>query len=157
LIGGGQEKGLRAGTLNVPGIVGLGEACRLCEQQLLEESVRVGALRDRFEVVLLETVPEALRNGDLSSRLPGNSSLTFPGIDAEALVVNASELAISTGSACTSGAPEPSHVLLAIGLSRKDASSTIRIGVGRFNTEEEMERAAGVIARSVERLARMRI
>jgi cysteine desulfurase len=157
LFGGGQEKGLRAGTLNVPGIVGLGEACRLCEQQLPEESVRIGALRDRFEEVLLGAVPEALRNGDLSNRLSGNSSLTFPGIDAEALVVNASELAISTGSACTSGAPEPSHVLSAIGLSRKDASSTIRIGVGRFNTAEEMERAAGVIARTVERLARMRV
>jgi cysteine desulfurase len=157
LIGGGQEKGLRAGTLNVPGIVGLGEACRLCEQRLPEESVRIGALRDRFEEVLLEAVPEALRNGDVSNRLPGNSSLTFVGIDAEALVINASELANSTGSACTSGAPEPSHVLLAIGLSRDMASSTIRIGVGRFNTEEEMDRAAGVIVETFERLARMRI
>ncbi len=157
MVGGGQEKGLRAGTLNVPGIVGLGEACRLGEQRLPKESVRIGALRDLFEEILLEAVPEVSRNGDLSNRLPGNSSLTFPGIDAEALIVNASELAISTGSACTSGAPEPSHVLLAIGLSREDASSTIRVGVGRFNTEEEMERAAGVIARTVERLARMRV
>jgi cysteine desulfurase len=155
-VGGGQEKGLRAGTHNVPGIVGLGEACRLCEQRLPKETTRLAALRDRLEETVLAAVPDARRNGALDNRLPGNSSLTFPGIDAEALVINASELAISTGSACTSGAPEPSHVLLAIGLDRDAASSTIRIGVGRFNTEEEMEMAAGAIVGAVERLARMR-
>ncbi len=157
LVGGGQEKGLRAGTLNVSGIVGLGEACSLCERKLIGESVRIGALRDRFEQALLEAVPEASRNGDLTNRLPGNSSLTFPGIDAEALVVNVPELAISTGSACTSGAPEPSHVLLATSLSREDASSTVRIGVGRFNTEEEMDLAAESLSGAFERLARMRV
>ena len=93
----------------------------------------------------------------VENRLPGNSSLTFPGIDAEALIVNAPELAISTGSACTSGAPEPSHVLLSIGLNREEASGTIRIGVGRYNTEEEMSRAADSIAEAFERLARMRV
>ena len=156
VVGGGQEKGLRAGTLNVPGIVGLGEACRLGEQRLPKESVRVAALRDRLENAVLEEVPDVRRNGALEHRLPGNSSLTFPGIDAEALVVTTPELAISTGSACTAGAPEPSHVLLAIGLDREAAGSTIRIGVGRFNTEEEIDRAAGVIVGAVERLARMR-
>ncbi len=104
-----------------------------------------------------EVVVDVRRNGALENRLPGNSSLTFPDIDAEALVVNASGLAISTGSACTSGAPEPSHVLSAIGLNRDMASSTVRLGVGRFNTEEEMDRAAGVIVETFERLARMRI
>ncbi len=157
LVGGGQEKGLRAGTLNVPAIVGLGEAGRLCEQRLPEESVRIGALRDRLEEAVLDAIPDVRRNGALENRLQGNSSLTFPGVDAEALVVNASELAISTGSACTSGAPEPSHVLLATGLSRDEAHSTIRIGVGRFNTEEEMDRAAESIAGAFERLARMRV
>jgi cysteine desulfurase len=157
LVGGGQEKGLRAGTLNVPGIVGLGEACSLCERKLTGEAARIAVLRERFEETLLESVPEASRNGDLTNRLPGNSSLTFPGIDAEALVVNAPELAISTGSACTSGAPEPSHVLLATGLSREDASSTVRIGVGRFNTEEEMDLAAESLSGAFERLARMRV
>ncbi len=157
LVGGGQEKGLRAGTLNVPGIVGLGEACRLSEQLLPEESARIGALRDRLEKAVLEGAPAARRNGAVENRLPGNCSLTFPGMDAEALVVNASELAISTGSACTSGAPEPSHVLLATGLSREEAYATIRIGVGRFNTEEEMDRAAESILRASERLARMRV
>ena len=157
LVGGGQEKGLRAGTLNVPAIVGLGEACHLCEQRQPNESIRTAALRDRLEAAVLEVVVDVRRNGALENRLPGNSSLTFPDIDAEALVVNASGLAISTGSACTSGAPEPSHVLSAIGLNRDMASSTVRIGVGRFNTEEEMDRAAGVIVETFERLARMRI
>jgi cysteine desulfurase len=157
LVGGGQEKGLRAGTLNVPAIVGLGEACHLCEQRQPNESIRTAALRDRLEAAVLQVVVDVSRNGALENRLPGNSSLTFPDIDAEALVVNASGLAISTGSACTSGAPEPSHVLSAIGLNRDMASSTVRIGVGRFNTEEEMDRAAGVIVETFERLARMRI
>ena len=155
-VGGGQERGLRAGTHNVPGIVGLGEACRLCEQHLPKEAMRLAALRDQLEEAVLAAVPDARRNGALDNRLPGNSSLTFPGIDADALVVNTSELAISTGSACTSGAPEPSHVLLAIGLDRYAASSTIRIGLGRFNTEEEIRRAAGDIIGAVERLALMR-
>ena len=157
LIGGGQEKGLRAGTLNVPGIVGLSKACSLCEERLSQESIRIAALRDRLEEAVLEAAPTVKRNGSLDNRLPGNSSLTFPNIDAEALVVNTPELAISTGSACTSGAPEPSHVLLAIGLRRDEASSTIRIGVGRFNTEDEIDRAADAIAGAVERLSQNRV
>lgn len=111
----------------------------------------------QFPEAVLDAIPSARRNGALDNRLPGNSSLTFAGIDAEALVVNAPELAISTGSACTSGAPEPSHVLLAIGLSRDMASSTIRVGVGRFNTEVEIDRAAGFISGAFKRLARMRV
>jgi cysteine desulfurase len=157
LVGGGQEKGLRAGTLNVPGIVGFGEACSLCEQRLPEESIRIAVLRDRFEEAILEAAPTVKRNGNLGYRLPGNSSLTFPGIDAEALIVNAPELAISTGSACTSGAPEPSHVLLALGLGRDEASSTVRVGVGRFNTEEEIDKAVRSMVVAFERLARLRI
>lgn len=156
LIGGGQEKGMRAGTLNVPGIVGFGEACGLCEQGLHEESIRIEALRDRFEEAVMEAAPTIKRNGNLGNRLPGNSSLIFPDIDAEALVVNTPELAISTGSACTSGAPEPSHVLSAIGLGRDEADSTIRVGVGRFNTAEEIDKAVRSIVRAFERLARMR-
>jgi len=156
-LGGGQEKNLRAGTLNVPGIVGFGEACSLCEQRLPEESVRIGGLRDRLEDAVLEAALAIKRNGNLDNRLPGNSSLTFPGIDAEALIVNTPELAISTSSACTSGAPEPSHVLLAIGLGRDEADSTIRVGVGRFNTEEDINKAAYSIVGAFERLARMRV
>lgn len=101
----GQEKGLRAGTLNTPGIVGFGEAYRLGSQRLPEESTRIVALRDRLEEAVLDAIPGVRGNGKLETRLPGNSSLTFPGIDAEALVINMPVLPISTGSACTSGLP----------------------------------------------------
>jgi cysteine desulfurase len=145
LFGGGQEHELRPGTLNVPGIVGFGEACNLCAQLLPEESKRVAELRDRLEGILLSAIGDLRRNGALNARLPGNSSLTFPGIDAEALIVNTPDLALSMGSACTSGALEPSHVLLAIGLDRKEAYSTVRIGLGRFTTEDDVTNAATAI------------
>jgi cysteine desulfurase len=157
MIGGGQERGLRAGTLNVPGIVGFGIACEVCRQLMPEESIRIAALRDHLEEGLLKAVPSMKRNGDLDNRLPGNSSLTFPGIDAESLILNTLDLAISTGSACTSGAPEPSHVLLAIGLDRNEARHTIRVGVGRFTTEEDISQATNSILRAFERLSRMRV
>jgi cysteine desulfurase len=133
-IGGGQEHGLRSGTLNVPGIVGLGEACALCGWALTEEQQRIRALCDEFEQALLRLIPDLQRNGDLENRLPHNSSLTFPGIDAEALIANVPDLVLSPGSACTSGALEPSYVLQlqAIGLSRDAAYGTVRIGIGRF-------------------------
>lgn len=157
LIGGGQERGLRAGTLNVPGIVGFGTACSLCQRLISEESVRIAALRDRLEGALLEADSSIKRNGAPNNRLPGNSSLTFPGIDAESLILNSPDLAISSGSACTSGAPEPSHVLLAIGLDRKEARSTIRVGVGRFTTEENVSQATDSISNAFDRLLRMRV
>jgi cysteine desulfurase len=145
VFGGGQEYGLRSGTLNVPGIVGLGEATALAQSGMLEESRRIESLRNLLEESLFKSIKDVRRNGAIGSRLPNNSSLTFPGIDAEALIVNANSLAISTGSACTSGAPDPSHVLLAIGLSRQDAECTIRIGLGRFTTEEEVLLAATIL------------
>ncbi len=157
VIGGGQERQLRAGTLNVPGIVGFGEACELCRRWLPDEARRISMLRDRLENEILARVEGAWRNGPLEGRLPGNSSLTFPEIDADALIINTPDLAISTGSACTSGAPEPSHVLLAIGLRREDAGSTIRIGVGRFNNEEEVSLAADSILKALGRLSRLRV
>lgn len=152
-IGGGQERQLRAGTLNVPGIVGFGEACELCRRSMAEEVGRVSTLRDRLEEEVLDQVEDVRRNGALDRRLPGNSSLTFPGIDADALIVNTPDLAISTGSACTAGAPEPSHVLLAIGHTRKEADSTIRLGVGRFNTDADVAKATDDILRAVDRLS----
>ena len=157
MFGGGQEHELRPGTLNVPGIVGFGEACRLCLELHLEEAGRILALRDQLEATLLENVNGIRRNGDIDNRLPGNCSLTFPGIDAEALIANVPDLALSMGSACTSGALEPSHVLIAIGLSREDAYSTIRIGLGRFTTSEEIDRAAGAITQAYERLKRYKV
>ena len=143
-FGGGQESGIRSGTVNVPGAVGLGKACELCEQLLPVEKQRVKSLRDSLEQEILKAIPGTRRNGDLKNRLPNNSSLTFPGIDAEALIINMPELALSTGSACTSGALEPSHVLTAIGLSREDAYSTVRIGLSRFTNEQESLTAAKV-------------
>lgn len=156
LYGGGQEWDLRSGTMNVPGIVGLGEACVLCEESLVEESRRVSLLREQLEQALLNSIPHMRRNGSLNHRLPNNSNLTIPDVDAEALIVNTPEVALSIGSACTSGAPEPSHVLLAIGLSRQEAHSTIRMGLGRFTTDDEIRRASEVIISGVERLTRRR-
>jgi len=149
VYGGGQEQELRPGTLNVPGIVGLGKACELCLGTLPKEARRVAALRDQLEALLMSDIPDLRRNGALDDRLPGNSSLTFVGLDADAIIAHAPDLALSTGSACTSGALEPSHVLQAIGLSRQEAYSTIRVGLGRFTTEDEIRQAAGSIAQAV--------
>ncbi len=150
--GGGQEGDLRSGTPNVPGIVGFGECARLARTQLATDAARVANLRDRLEEGLCTELSGLQRNGALERRLPSISSLTFPGVDAEAIIANAPELALSSSSACHSGAPEPSHVLQAIGLSRADAYSTIRIGVGRFNGHWEMDHAAERIAGIVRRL-----
>lgn len=157
VVGGGQERQLRAGTLNVPGIVGFGEACELCQRRMPEETVHISMLRDRLEGEILAGAEGAWCNGPRNQRLSGNSSLTFPGIDADALLINTPELAISTGSACISGAPEPSHVLRAIGLTRKDADSTIRIGVGRFNDKEEVGEAVNHILAAINRLSRVSV
>ncbi len=157
VLGGGQERELRAGTLNVPGIMGFGEACKLCQRLMPDEAKSVSVLRDHLESEILANVESAWRNGAPDERLPGNSSLTFPGIDAEALIVNTPDLAISTGSACTSGAPEPSHVLIAIGRTREEADSTIRIGLGRFTTEEDIVQATDSILRALDRLSSMRV
>jgi cysteine desulfurase len=141
MFGGGQERGVRNGTLNVPAIVGLGEACRLALEQLSSDAARISRLRDRLEWGLLEAVEGLLVNGRKAPRLPGSSSLCFRGLDADALLMHVPQLSLSTGSACTSGAVEPSHVLTAIGLSREDANATIRVGLGRFTSAEEVEQA----------------
>lgn len=152
VYGGGQESDLRPGTMNVPGIVGLGAACALCQAEMADEAPRTAALRDRLEGLLLAQVPGMHRNGDMAHRLPGNSSLTFPGVDAEALLANVPELSLSAGSACTSGAPAPSHVLIAIGLNRQAASQTIRIGLGRFTMLGEISSAGELIAGAIFRI-----
>ena len=140
--GGGHERGLRSGTLNVPGIVGLGAASALCANEMQDEAARIGALRDRL-LALLEAGLDGVRvNGELGHRLPGNLNLCFAGIDAGALLTSLPEIALSTGSACSSAVPEPSHVLRAIGLSREEAHSSVRFGLGRFTTQEEIDFAA---------------
>lgn len=153
VLGGGQEWGLRPGTLNVPAIVGFGEACRICCEEMSEETARVSRLRDHLEQLLKERIPSVQYNGDPSLRLPNNSSLTFPDVEADALLLNLPDVALSTGSACTAGTLEPSHVLQAIGLSREQAYRTVRVGVGRFNTEQEIERAAARIVEAFHQLS----
>jgi cysteine desulfurase len=138
--GGGQEGGLRPGTLNSPGIVGLGRACELIAEDPAE-GARLAHLRDRFEQDLQRQLPWISRNGPNVRRLPGNSSIRIPGVDAEAMIANLPDVTLSTGSACTAGALAPSHVLLAIGLTRAAAHETVRVGIGRFTMEEDLRYA----------------
>jgi len=150
--GGGQEHSLRPGTYNVPAIVGFGEACKLCTKLMEKETIRITALRNELENSLISTFSDISINGYVQHRLPGNSNLTFSGIDSEALIANVPELALSAGSACNSGALEPSYVLQAIGLSREKAYQTLRIGIGRFTTESDIEVASKLIIAAVVRL-----
>jgi len=150
--GGGHESGLRSGTLNVPAIVGFGAACALAADEMEAESSRVGKLRDRLLAHLTAGLDGVRVNGSVAHRLPGNLNLGFAGVDAEALLMSLPEIALSTGSACSSASVEPSHVLRALGLSDAQARSSVRFGLGRFNTEEEIDYAAGRIVEAVAKL-----
>jgi len=155
--GGGQEGGLRSGTLPTPLCVGFGEACRILVDERDGDAERIRMLRDRFLVELLKTVPWLKLNGDQASRHPGNLNLLFPSIDASLLLQNLHpHVAASTGSACTSGQPEPSHVLRAIGLSAEDANASIRFSVGRFTTKDEVDRAASHVGEVCKLLSAVR-
>lgn len=153
--GGGQERGWRAGTLNVPGIVGLGAACARCAELLPTEAPRLAALRDEFEVAILAAIPGAFQNGNRQQRLPHNTSITFPGLEADALLARLPQLALSTGSACDAGTVEPSPTLLALGLSRDDARATVRVGLGRFTTQQEVEQASIVLLQKAQLLRQL--
>lgn len=144
--GGGQENGLRSGTMNVPSIVGFGEACNICVGDLPHESKRIREMRDLMESELLSKIDNLGINGSNVERLPNTSSLTFQGIDADAIILNSPEIMIGTGSACTSGAIEPSHVLMAIGLSREDANSTVRISLGKFTMVQDITKTIKILA-----------
>ena len=150
--GGGHENGLRSGTLNVPAIMGFGEACAICSREMPEESARLAALRDQLLARLTAALDGVTVNGSLAHRLPGNLNLSFAGVDAESLLMALPDVALSTGSACASGTPEPSHVLRALGVSDELAQSSIRIGLGRFNTEVELDHAAHRLIESVKKL-----
>jgi len=147
VYGGGQEKDVRSGTSNVPGIVGLGEAASICRSALVEEARHILGLRNMLEERLKTGIPDLLINGQKGNRLPNTSSLTFPAIEADALLLNLPEVMLGTGSACTSGAMEPSHVLEAIGVPRERANSTIRVSLGRFTTSEQTMDAVGFVLR----------
>jgi cysteine desulfurase len=140
--GGGQENGLRSGTMNVPSIVGFGEACKIFRTDLLEEMQGIRSLREKLEQELIAQIPSPKINGSFAKRLPNTSSLTFSGINADVLILNAPQIMIGTGSACTSGAIEPSHVLIAIGLDRQDAASTVRVSLGRFTTDDQISQVS---------------
>ena len=150
LLGGGQEFRLRPGTLNLPGIVGLGLAAQIAASEHDLETRRLSSLRDWFERQILDALPSAYRNGSSVRRVAGSTSLTFPGVDAEALIANLPHVQLSTGSACSSGAPETSHVLTAIGLDRTAAAQTVRIGFGRFTMSDQTRHAARELVAAVQ-------
>ncbi len=154
--GGGHERGLRSGTLNVSGIVGLGAACEIAARELPEESRRLTALRDRRLARLRAAIPQVHLNGSFEHRLPGNLNVSFACVEGEAMLMSINqEVACSSGSACTSASLEPSYVLRALGVGDDMAHSSIRFGIGRFNTEEEIDYVAALVAKSVTRLRDM--
>jgi cysteine desulfurase len=155
LTGGGQERGIRSGTHNVPGIVGLGAACRLCCADREAEAVRLAGLRDRLEASLRERIEGLLVNGHPVDRLPHNLSVSIPQVDGEALLLSLDDICVSSGSACRSSAPGASHVMKAIGHDDELGKSTIRFGLGRWTTPEEISFAVGRVSDVVERLRAM--
>ncbi|MFQ5618708.1 MAG: IscS subfamily cysteine desulfurase [Rhodospirillales bacterium] len=152
--GGGQERGMRSGTLPTPLCVGLGEACAIAGREMGDEAERVAALRDRFYKGITGRLARVRLNGDAERRIPGNLNLSFAGVDNEGLMAGIKDLAVSSGSACTSASVEPSYVLRAIGLDDGLARGAIRIGFGRFTTEDDVDYAVDRIAGEVERLRR---
>ncbi len=150
--GGGHERGLRSGTLNVPGIVGFGRTCELCASEMGAEGERTGRLRDRLWEGLSERLDGLSINGSREHRLPQNLNASFDGVDGEALLLGMDDIAVSSGSACTTDTPEPSHVLRAMGVKPALAHASLRFGLGRFTTEEEIDYAVDKVARVVERL-----
>ena len=155
LDGGGHERGMRSGTLNVPGIVGLGTACELVQKEMGGEAERLKGLRERLRTGLFAQLEDVHLNGDPVRRLPGNLNVSFAYIDGESLMMGLKEIAVSTGSACTSASLEPSHVLKALGVEEALAHASIRFGIGRFNTAEEIEYTIGRVAEEVCRLRRI--
>ncbi len=153
--GGGHERGMRSGTLNVPGIVGMGKASEIAAAEMAEESVRVAGLRDRLLAGLRGGLDEIYVNGSMEHRLPGNLNVSFAYVEGESLLMGISDVAVSSGSACTSATLEPSYVLRALGVGDELAHSSIRFGLGRFNTEEEVDYVAGKMVQVVTRLREM--
>ena len=150
--GGGHEFGMRSGTLNVPAVVGFGEACAICGREMAEEAARLRTLRDRLRGRLEAGLDGVNVNGSTERRLDGNLNMSFAAVDADSLLMSLPEVALSTGSACTSATVAPSHVLRALGVSEAMARSSVRFGLGRFNTEEEVDYAAGRVIEAVRRL-----
>ena len=155
LDGGGHERGMRSGTLNVPGIVGMGAACAICAQEMAAESKRLSGLRDRLIDGVLGRVDTAVLNGHRTRRLPHTANISFPYVEGESLLMATKEVALSSGSACTSASLEPSYVLRALGCGDELAHSSIRFGIGRFNTEEEVDYVVDKVTAAVQHLLDM--
>jgi cysteine desulfurase len=150
--GGGHEDGLRSGTLNVPGIVGFGKTCEIAQQEMPEESCRLAGLRNRLRDRLMAGLDQVTINGSMEHRLPGNLNISFLEVEGETLLTGLNDVALSSGSACSSGKTHASYVLKALGLSDEAAGSAIRFGIGRFNTEAEIDYVAGRIIELVKNL-----
>jgi len=150
--GGGHERGMRSGTLNVPGIVGMGKACELAQEDLLQEGSRLQGLRDRLKTKLESELDYVHVNGSMEHRLPGNLNMSFVYVEGESLLMGINDVAVSSGSACTSATLEPSYVLKALGLGDDVAHSSIRFGLGRFNTEAEVDYVAAKVIQVVRHL-----
>ena len=153
--GGGHERGFRSGTLNVPGIVGFGKACEIAKELMAEESSRMLKLRDRLQKGICEALDEVHLNGHPTDRLPNNLNVSFAYVEGEALMMGLKEIAVSSGSACTSASLEPSYVLRAMGVGEELAHSSIRFGLGRFITEEEVDFTVKKVVATVNRLREM--
>jgi cysteine desulfurase len=155
MYGGGHEQGIRSGTLPVSSIVGFGKACEISQNIMAEESEKILGLRNTLIRMIQKNIPTANVNGSMEKRLPGNLNMSFPGANNETIIAGVPEIAISSGSACTSSTMEASHVLLALGLSKNEAYSALRFGIGRFNTKEDIEIAANSISRCMQKLTKM--
>jgi cysteine desulfurase len=150
--GGGHERGMRSGTLNVTGIIGLGKACEICMIEMASEAARLSKLRDRLKDTLFKNLDEVYVNGSLEHRLPNNMNISFAYVEGESLLMGINDVAVSSGSACTSATLEPSYVLKALGVGEDLAHTSIRFGLGRFNTEEEVDYVANRVTEVVRRL-----
>ena len=150
--GGGHERGMRSGTLNVPGIVGLGKACELANQEMAAEAKKLSGLRDRLKNAIMSQLDETYINGSMEHRLPNNINISFAYVEGESLLMGINDVAVSSGSACTSATLEPSYVLKALGVGEDLAHTSIRFGIGRFNTEEEVDYVVDRVVETVRRL-----
>src|SRR5438094_955966 len=150
--GGGHERGMRSGTLNVPGIAGFGKAAQIAREELATESAELFRLREKLRTTFERELDEIYINGDLQRRLPGNLNMSFAYVEGESLLMGINDVAVSSGSACTSASLEPSYVLKALGVGEDLAHTSIRFGIGRFNTEEEVDYVAGRVTEVVRRL-----
>jgi cysteine desulfurase len=153
--GGGHERGMRSGTLNVTGIVGLGKACELAKSEMADETLRLLELRNKLQAGIFERLDDVYLNGHPTERLPGNLNVSFAYVEGESLLMGISDVAVSSGSACTSATLEPSYVIRALGIDEELAHSSIRFGLGRFNTEDEVDFVTDRVSKEVKRLREM--